>query len=77
MEKYLTKSNIMTAFWGSLKNIKRDQILLFSSDYEKIPKEFLDSVKIWMKKNEVTPSVIRMINKDTQIKELPISIFNN
>ena len=68
---------IKHAFWGSLKNIKRDQILLFSSDYEKIPKEFLDSVKIWMKKNEVTPSVIRMINKDTQIKELPISIFNN
>ena len=68
---------IKHAFWESLKNIKEDQILLFSTDYEKIPKEFLNSVKIWMKKNEVTPSVIRMINKDTQIKELPISIFNN
>ena len=68
---------IKHAFWESLKNIKEDQILLFSTDYEKIPKEFLDSVKIWMKKNEVTPSVIRMINKNTQIKELPISIFNN
>jgi len=68
---------IKHAFWESLKNIKEDQILLFSTDYEKIPKEFLDSVKIWMKKNEVTPSVIRMINKNIQIKELPISIFNN
>lgn len=67
---------IKHAFWNSLDNIKRNQILLFSTDYEQIPEEFINSVKIWMNENEVVPSIVRMINLDNKIQVLKNNIFN-
>ena len=68
---------IRHAFWKTLTDYKKNQFLLFSKDYEEIPLEFVNSVKNWMKSEEITsPSIVRVINSDTEIKFLNKDIFN-
>ena len=68
---------IKHAFWKTLTDYKKNQFLLFSKDYEEIPLEFVNSVKNWMKSEEITsPSIVRVINSDTEIKVLNKDIFN-
>ena len=68
---------IRHAFWNTLTDFKKNQFLLFSKDYEEIPLEFIDSVKNWMKSEEITsPSVIRIVDKKNNIKNLDLSLFN-
>ena len=68
---------IKHAFWKTLTDYKKNQFLLFSKDYEEIPLEFVNSVKNWMKLEEITfPSVVRVINSDSEIKVLNKDIFN-
>ena len=68
---------IKHAFWKTLTDYKKNQFLLFSKDYEEIPLEFVNSVKNWMKLEEITfPTVVRVINSDSEIKVLNKDIFN-
>jgi len=68
---------IRHAFWNTLTDYKKNQFLLFSKDYEEIPLEFVNSVKNWIKSEEITsPSIVRMIDSDSEIKVLNKDIFN-
>ena len=68
---------IRHAFWNTLTDYKKNQFLLFSKDYEEIPLEFVNSVKNWIKSEEITsPSIVRMIDPDSEIKVLNKDIFN-
>ena len=61
---------IKHSFWDDLTEWKKNQILIFSSDYLELPSEFISSVSVWMKKNEIVPSKIRFIGSDNTIKKI-------
>ena len=68
---------IRHAFWNTLDDYKENQFLLFSKDYNKVPSEFVNSVKTWMKSNKIaSPSIIRMVNEANNISLLNINTFN-
>ena len=61
---------IKHSFWDDLTEWKKNQILIFSSDYLELPSEFISSVSVWMKKNEIVPSKVRFIKVENSINDI-------
>lgn len=61
---------IKHSFWDNPSEYKKNQIFIFSNYYKELPSEFVNTISVWMKKNEIVPSIIRFFNSEKEIKQI-------